>query len=272
MNGRGRPEKLTDELKQQITFLLKSHKKRLKAPSIQKTLRLYLREVVKKERIWTDKQIDAEAEERLPGISSIQQFVKVTYSRLDKPDKRESIWHMGTLEKYPLSAEAIPYILSIQKWADNLKNLQQEQSSGQSIEGEYNETWLRFNRFDISIRQAEWIARLYSMEDWDKAKKDEKSLNHALYWLWTWSKVYTIEGMISWLSGTDLDTSNIDKALCEDWNPSIMGYGYVLHPKDENIPGIFRTFADSYSIDESLDDVVKNQRAVKNERTHRTTE
>jgi hypothetical protein len=110
------------------------------------------------------------------------------------------------------------------------------------------------------------------MEDWDKAKKDEKLFSHALYWLWTWSKVYTIDGMISWLSGTDLDTSNIDKAFREDWSPSIMGYGYVLYPKDENIPGIFRTFADSYSIDESLDDIVKNQRVVKNERTHRTTE
>jgi len=181
MNGKGRPEKLTDELKLRISTLLKDHKKRMKAPAIQNTLRAYLQEVVRKEGNWTDKQISAEAEYRLPGISSIQQYAKTVYAELEKPSPLDKHWHLGVLKDNPfIPADAIPYILKIQKI----------QNSKPELLGK------------LTIRQAIWVSRLYT------TVKNIRSLGKISYY-------YSLGEQIHVLSGTTFDTSFYDDKLIE---------------------------------------------------------
>ena len=145
MNGKGRPEKLTDELKRWIFTMQKGRKKKLKAPELRKGLRIVIedqrREELAKQGIKVDKAaFNEDIESRLPGISSIQKYLSEQdpdkVSKLDKP------WHLGTLELEdnplpPLPAEAIRHTLLLQGWAKTN------------------------NEQPLTIRHVLWASRLY---------------------------------------------------------------------------------------------------------------
>lgn len=192
MNSRGRPEKLTDELKRWITLLQNKRLKRLKAPELREEIRLKLEaDVEKAHKGWTKDAIRAEAEERLPGISSLQKCLKENEDR-DKPSSLDRLWNVGVMsqEKYPeLTAEAIEAIIRVQKWAE-----------GKGIE-EVHETV----RYGITVRQALWIARL--------CRAVEEHIGRRPKQLWDVSWAYSAYEILCKLSGTTLDTWELDKAL-----------------------------------------------------------
>ena len=81
MNKRGRPEKLNEGIKNQIFMLQNGREKKLKAPAIRDELRKIIETQMRKEiedgnLNLADSQIYSEVEERLPGSSAIQKYVK----------------------------------------------------------------------------------------------------------------------------------------------------------------------------------------------------
>jgi len=99
----------------------------------------------------------------------------------------DKTWHWDTLEEHPLSAEAIYYILRINKWAAS-KNIH-----------------------PVTIREAKWITRLYSVIE-NNREHWPKPLESAL---WKVSFTYASYQMICDLSKTDFDTRDIDESLLQ---------------------------------------------------------
>ena len=188
---KGRPEKLTDDLKRKVAKIKKGNSRKWTLGMIQAELRQHILESVRKEHpTWDSKLINSEVDNKLPGISTIQKYIKsIIQPKLDIPSESDIPWHLGALEQYPLPAQAIPYILLVQHIAER-----------------YSES--------VTIRQAQWIARLYAiLGDYHRIKsKDKPKVATALH---NWSKAYVTHEIICHLSGTPFDTSELDKALRE---------------------------------------------------------
>ena len=127
--------------------------------------------------------------ERMDEISpSEETLIKmISDARNKEPNPLDTAWHLGTLNEYPLSAEAIHYILKIQIW-----------TSSKHIH-------------PVTIREAKWISRLYSVIENNKSrwlKPLEKSL-------WKVSFIYASYEMICALSKTDFDIHNLDEYLLQ---------------------------------------------------------
>lgn len=207
MAGKGRPEKLTADIKKLITQLQHGRSKKLKAPEIQKELRGRLdseiREYVKNKSLdWSEKMIAGEVESRLPGVSRIEKFHQELFPRLDSQSVADETWQMGTLalKDRSLPSETIPAILALKQW------------------GEENPTdKFGASRGSFTIGQAQWVARLYGIANLlrsGKKKGMNKNLN-VLEWLWDWSKAYAHYEKICEKSDTLPDTSKLDKGV---WN------------------------------------------------------
>ncbi len=151
MNGKGRPEKLTEDLKQWIVTHQQGRKKKLKATAIQADIRNLIeaqlqKENEKRELPWNKALLQSEVDSWVPGISTIQKYIKPLNEKLDAPPSEvDNPWHLGTLKKYALPAEAIPIILVVQDFALKQDVLKQP--------------------YLLSIRQVIWIARLYKTVD-----------------------------------------------------------------------------------------------------------
>jgi hypothetical protein len=189
MNGKGRPEKLTDDLKRWIVLHQQGRKKKLKATAIRADMRDFIEAELRQEikdldPPWTEELIQEEIDNLLPGLSIIQKFLKPTNEKLDTPSVLDNPWHLGTIRGNPLPAEAIPYILAVQKWTKD-KNVQ-----------------------PLTIRQAFWISQLYSL--WGKLPLKEKELRS----LWAGAGGYAWYEQISEMSGIiHPDTTILDEAL-----------------------------------------------------------
>jgi len=188
VNSKGRPEKLTDDLKRRISNYRKGQKKKLKTPVIRENLRLVIEKQIREEGVqsgvnWPEKQIPFEIENRLPGISSIQKYLQELNLRLDTPSPLDAPWHLGTLDDYPLSAEAIHHILKVQKWMAK-----------------------KGARSQVTLRLAKWISRF------------SKAIGKDTAWLWKVSFTYTLFEILCEISDTDPDTSQLDAALMAGGN------------------------------------------------------
>jgi hypothetical protein len=71
-----------------------------------------------------------------PAISTMKKMI--SQARNTDPNPEDSPWHMTTLKKFPIVPEALPYVL---------------------------EAWLLSLRegFPLTIREAEWVSRLYAL-------------------------------------------------------------------------------------------------------------
>lgn len=220
MNGKGRPEKLTDDLKLHITRLQKGRKKKLRAPEIQREIRAYIEELLRKANpTWTNGILKEEIEERLPGLSSIQKYLKDISGR-DKPSELDNPWHMGTLDKHPIPAEALPYIFFVQSYLENYPD------------------W--FNnpppQKPLTIRQAIWISRLYTSIDSDKLKKAKMRPSIGNY-LYGWAVAYAQRNIESDLAGIDFDTTTLDKSFrnFDGYPVTVKNTSVVFNPETRSI-------------------------------------
>jgi len=211
MNGRGRPEKLTDDLKRWITQQQSGHKKKLKAPAIRNGMRLYVEEQVRKdakdrELDWSEDLILAEVEECLPGVSAIQKYLQDLNSRLDKPLPEDSPWHLHQTLDMP--AEAIAHVLEVQKvipkWMVLPPSLSKPNPESYVI---YEGVKLTAIPRCITAREAKWVARLYAI----KSLKNTHTLAKAVI-------VYSLLERLSELSDTSLDTSEADEIITSNKN------------------------------------------------------
>lgn len=139
---RGRPEKLTDELKTYITGILIKHPKRT-AKDIRGDVRLHLITIKKKQRPdLPDKEVMRTVDsEELPGESVITKYLTPIKSQLKKPSHFDNPWSIGSCIKYDIPADMIPVLIKIQQVRELVT---QKAQLGQ-----------------ITIRQARWFARLY---------------------------------------------------------------------------------------------------------------
>lgn len=188
MNRRGRREKLNDGIKIQISQIQNGRAKKLKAPAVREELRKIIEEQMRK-RIkdgslnWRENQIHGEVEGCLPGVSSIQKYMKELNPRLDKILPIDTPWHLGTFRAYPMPHEAIPLCLKVGEWVENSTFPQLFPP--------------------LTIRQAQWVARLYTV-----IKKDTRFLYIAAEHYAIYEKTCEFSNTLS-----SLDTSSLDRAL-----------------------------------------------------------
>lgn len=108
-----------------------------------------------------------------PKIDTI--IKEISKARNQAKDPLDEPWHLGTLEKYPLPSDAIPYVLKVQ-------------------DRQYHRR--------LPIRQTIWISRIYNLV------KDIKMLS-SISWY------YTFHETISKIANTPFDTTKYDKLLLD---------------------------------------------------------
>lgn len=155
----------------------------------------------------------------IPKLRTIQNILQegkpnldaVSQSGLDMP------WHLGTLEKHPLSPEAVPYILLVQNFAEK-----------------YPDPHFKKPQAPVTIRQAKWISRLCAIVGDIHKLKDKKRMSAAAY-LYDWSKTYATHEIICKLSDPNapVDTSELDKALPNSY-AVVVGMQYVIFNTKDN--------------------------------------
>lgn len=213
MNGKGRPEKLTDEFKRLITTLQEDRKKKLKVPALREEIRLVLEQRIRKEasdKGWAEELLQEEIEDKLPGISSIQKYLKRPLS--DEVFLLDAPWHMGTLDDYPLPPEAIRYVVALQSWVKH--------------EG----------KRPLTILHALWASRLYSVACEKKIKKQD------LHRLWCYSGGYAWYDRVCRMAGTNTDTTILDEAVIDlrEWNDTLFSLIAPVELQEGRCsPGVF---------------------------------
>lgn len=117
-----------------------------------------------------------------PGLSAIQ---KAVHDIREADNKRsleakafDELWSLGSLSDHPIPPEAMPIVMSVYKKA------------------------LAENE-ELTIREAQWIARLYKIID-----------PPDLVWDWAWE--YAITEWISEVTNTPFDTTELDSKLISD--------------------------------------------------------
>lgn len=161
MGNAGRPLKLTDELKREINRIRLKHKNQWKAPDIRDGLRLFLEDKVKEEfnkggLNWDNTLIREEAEMLLPGLSSIQKYLKKTKPNYDKNRREDDLWSLATLTDASIPPEALLHV--VEAWVYNRE--------------------VRKGGF-FTIREAKWISRLYLTFKDDQEKLVRVALFYA---------------------------------------------------------------------------------------------
>lgn len=131
-------------------------------PAIKELITIRALEDMEKDRTLLAHELREEIKAKFPQeIAPVVDTIikKISEARNHAVEPLDEAWHLGMSEKYPLSAEAIPYILKV-KEADP--------------------------HYKVTIRQAIWINRLHV------AVKDIKLLS-AISWYYTfYEKIYSI--------------------------------------------------------------------------------
>ena len=202
---KGRPEKLTSDLKARIAAIQKQRvdkgKPFLKAPAMRRELLRRYHDNLKKQGLANGditRELNRADKKLFPGVDCIRGYLHDLNPELKEPKEIDKIWHLGllgkgslekgSLEKYDMSPEAITYILRVQNWVSKQKGIH-----------------------PVTIREAKWISRLYDVIENNK-NRWHKPLEHAL---WKVAVVYAAYEMIYEISntGTEVDTRDIDKHL-----------------------------------------------------------
>lgn len=138
------------------------------------------------------------SEKKAPGISAVQKYradVLEPNFQAEKEKGLDKSWHLGTLEKHPLPAEALPFIFLVQEWLEKFPD-----TFGNPPP-----------QVPLTIRQAIWIGRLYTTIDKSKLKI-KKLLPSIAKYLFLWSKAYATREIICKNAGMPfLDTTSLDK-------------------------------------------------------------
>lgn len=142
----GRPELLTDELKDYIGNLLKKNPK-LTASKAQEQITNYLvsARIAKDDSLklnWNDAKDQLEAEKIIPGHSAVGKYL-TKLRKPKEPDPLSQPWSIGSCIKYEISADVIP--LLVEYW----QILSDESNAGGDISRR------------LTIRKARWMSRLY---------------------------------------------------------------------------------------------------------------
>ncbi len=153
---RGRPEKLTSELKNLITKIKTREPKRT-AKSIREDVRLHL---ISQKREQNPQLLDKEIKrivdnEELPGESAITKFLTPIVKQLKIPSLLDQSWSIGSCIEYDIPADMIPALIQIQQFAQKLG-------------------------VKITTRQARWFARLYPTVQKMMTKKQHTNIAGVL--------------------------------------------------------------------------------------------
>lgn len=73
-----------------------------------------------------------------PSLSKVQKILATIRKKEEEGSEEDELWHLGTLKKYPISPEALGYVISF--WLNRCKQ-------GRAF----------------TIREAQWVARLYAL-------------------------------------------------------------------------------------------------------------
>jgi len=168
--------------------------------------RIYLQDKTQRAKEVLDKVHAELGRNDWPKLSVIQREIKRTNDN-DTAEFREKdeLWHLGLMDKYNVSPEALPYIGMLQNWAETHLD-----SFGQSHK-------------PLTIRQALWVARLYATIDTSWLKNKKKMLQAASF-LWRWSEAYAQREIVCKLMGKPfVDTSELDRAFREGAQPITVG-------------------------------------------------
>jgi hypothetical protein len=152
--NRGRPEKLTDELKSLIVKIKKDNPK-LTGKNIRGEIRLHLiTSKNKREPNLSEKEIARRVDgEELPGESVIVKYLAKINPQLKIQLPLDTPWSIGDCIKYNIPADMIPVLIKIQELGLKTDELRLAQ---------------------ITIRQARWFAVLYpSVQRLTKNKTNE---------------------------------------------------------------------------------------------------
>jgi hypothetical protein len=193
---RGRPQKLNEGYKQYIARVKQAHPDWSVEKIREKLFRALYDFLKEKHPDWSAKQISDKATTSLPGLSSIQKYLKKdVILNLGKESHLEQPWHFGLMSKpkYSIPAEAVPFIFMVQDWLEQMPSLRGIASPQKPL----------------TIRQALWIGRLY--KTFDGINLYEKlTLPEVIY---LWAEAYANHEAISALSGTVLDTTMLDQGM-----------------------------------------------------------
>lgn len=138
-------DKITTQIERLVAKIYLSHKD-WKAAEIQQEV---ARQVAEHPKLYGDHYAD------WPGLSAVQRILAKIRKNDTEPKPMIDPWSIGTLNRYPLPAEAIPYILRVKMWAK--KNL----------------------NYTLTIYQARWVSRLYAIPMLNTEEKLFKAI--ALY-------------------------------------------------------------------------------------------
>lgn len=149
MGNVGRPDKLTDDLKQEVTRYKIRHEK-CKSPEMREMLRFFLKNRIKKEiaesnSIWPEEKINDIVKKQLPGLSSIQKYLKEIKPNLKKEFPEDRPWTVASLKDNAIPPEALPHVLEAWFYTRS--------------QGDY-----------FSIHEAQWVSRLYPLFKDDVSK------------------------------------------------------------------------------------------------------
>ncbi len=130
-------------------------------------------------------------EVKAPGISAIQKYMPALKKKWQDIQETglDNSWHLGTLREHPLSAEAVHLCLKINKLLAKENKIIKP----------------------VTIREAEWIAQLYSYIEHNKTQW-RKSWELSL---WSAASVYAAYQILCDISNTDMDTRELDGALLQ---------------------------------------------------------
>ncbi len=148
------------------------------------------------------------------GLNAIQKHleeIKPRYQEILKTGLDEP-WHMGVLNNKDIAidAEAVPYILLLQTWAEKAQD--------------------EFVKQPFTIRQAIWLSKLRCVVELSKMKP--KELVKIAQFLWHWSKAYAQREIGCHLRGIPFDTVELDKSLRVGANARVVGKSILIFYKD----------------------------------------
>jgi len=207
----GRPPKLTEDVKKVIAYIKSRH------PD------------------WSVREIEKQIPKfepslagKVPGRTKINEYISNKYKKNEAEVDASGIdspWHLGILKDYPLPAEDIAAIASVQVWLDGQKD--KPYSEPTSIK-HWTEFWtnnqMTTSTFSLTIREALWVSKLYKVNykitSPERARKfhipESKPLLEFPYRLWYAAKTYADYQRLCELAGTPFDTTRLDEALRSD--------------------------------------------------------
>jgi hypothetical protein len=161
------------------------------------------------------------SEAKAPGISAVQKYrsdVLEPNNRVIQDSGLDNSWHLGTLEDYTITSEALPFIFLVQEWLEKYPDA--------------------FNnpppQEPLTIRQAIWIGRLYTTIDKSKLKA-KKYLTSIAKYLFSWAQAYAMREIVCNTAGTPFDTTSLDRPYRESAGyPITAGKTTLIHYPDRS--------------------------------------